>query len=304
MSTLPTYVLITPARNEARFIELTLKSMVAQTARPLRWVIVSDGSTDGTDDIVRQYVADHDWIELVRLPERKERNFAGKVFAFNAGRARVMDLPYEIIGNLDADVSFGREHFHHIVGKFTGHPELGVAGAPFREGTFQYDYRVTNIENVWGGCQLFRKECFDDIGGYIPIRGGCIDHIAVVSARMKGWKTRTFTETVSIHHRTAGTAQTGELGAKFKYGAKDYSVGNHPVWELFRAVYQMKQRPVVTGGIALALGYFWSMIRRVPRPVSHDLVAFSRNEQMRRLGRLVESKLLPWTAGSSVRSHD
>src|SRR5206468_717998 len=92
--------------NEANFIELTIKSVVAQSARPIKWVIVSDGSTDGTDDIVEKYAANHSWMELVRLPERRERHFAGKVQAFNAGYARVRGLPYEIIGNLDADVSF------------------------------------------------------------------------------------------------------------------------------------------------------------------------------------------------------
>jgi hypothetical protein len=202
----------------------------------------------------------------------------------------VADLDYEVIGNLDADVSFGSEHFRHIVSKFAEDSELGVAGAPFREGSFQYDYRFTNIENVWGGCQLFRKECFEDIGGYRAVKGGCIDHIAVVSARMKGWKTRTFTDTVSTHHRTMGTAQSGGLKAKFKHGAKDYSVGNHPVWELFRAVYQMKQRPLCLGGVALASGYFWSMINRATRPVSRDLILFTRREQMRRLSKLIGNK--------------
>ena len=304
MSTLPTYVLITPARNEARFIELTLQSMVAQSARPLRWVIVSDGSTDGTDEIARKYAAEHDWIELIRMPERAERNFAGKVHAFNAGRARVADLAYDVIGNLDADVSFGERHFHHLVSKFAEHPQLGVVGAPFREGSYQYDYRFTNIENVWGGCQLFRKECFEDIGGYVPIPGGSIDHVAVVSARMKGWKTRTFTESVCLHHRIMGTAQSSGLRAKFKYGIKDYAVGNHPLWELFRAMYQMKQRPFGIGGVALASGYFWSMIRRVKRPVSRDLVAFTRREQMRRLSAFLGSKILTGAAGQSLGAHD
>jgi len=290
MTEIPSYVIITPARNEAQFIELTLKSVIAQTIRPLKWVIVSDGSTDGTDEIVSKYSAQHGWIELIRMPERVERNFAGKVHAFDAGRIRVAD----------ADVSFGSEHFRHIVSKFADQPKLGVAGAPFREGTFQYDYRFTNIENVWGGCQFFRRECFEDIGGYIPLKGGSIDHIAVVSARMKGWKTRTFTETVSVHHRTMGTAQSGGLRAKFKYGAKDYFVGNHPIWELFRAAYQMKQRPFVVGGIALALGYFWPMIRRVPRRVSRELVEFTRHEQMRRLRGAVGSKLSLQGAGRSV----
>lgn len=285
---LPTYVLITPARNEAKFIELTLKSVVAQTVRPLKWVIVSDGSTDGTDEIVSKYAEAHDWIELLRMPERRERNFAGKVHAFNAGRARVSDLAYRVIGNLDADVSFGEGHFRDLVSKFAEHPELGVVGAPFREGSYQYDFRFTNIENVWGGCQLFRKECFEDIGGYVAIPGGSIDHIAVVSARMKGWRTRTFTESVCLHHRIMGTAQSGGLRARFKYGAKDYAVGNHPLWELFRTMYQMKQRPFGIGAAALLSGYFWAMIRRVPRPVSSDLIAFTRREQMRRLSRLVD----------------
>jgi len=290
MTVLPKYVLITPARNEAQFIELTIKSVVAQTFRPLRWVIVSDGSTDGTDEIVRRYAAEHPWIELVRMPERRERNFAGKAHAFNAGSAKVAELAYDVIGNLDADVSFEADHFEYLVAKFAEDPLLGVAGAPFREGTYQYDYRFTSIDNVWGGCQLFRRECFEGIGGYLPVKGGCIDHIAVVSARMKGWKTRTFTERVCLHHRVMGTAQHGGLAAKFRTGVKDYSVGNHPVWELFRMVYQMMERPFVVGGLALGAGFAWSMLRREKRPVSRDLVAFTRREQLQRLKRFLTVK--------------
>jgi poly-beta-1,6-N-acetyl-D-glucosamine synthase len=287
MPTLPKYVLITPARNEARFIELTINCVVAQTVRPVKWVIVSDGSTDGTDEIVNRYTAEHPWMELVRMPERRERHFAGKVQAFNAGHAMMAELDFDVVGNLDADVSFDADHFEFLMRKFAADSLLGVAGAPFREGTYQYDYRFTNIENVWGGCQLFRRQCFDDIGGYVPVKGGCIDHIAVVSARMKGWKTRTFTEKVCMHHREMGTAQQGALAAKFKTGSKDYSVGNHPVWELFRMFYQMIQRPLVMGGLALGSGYAWSMIRRVKRPVSQELVAYTRAEQMRRLSRVL-----------------
>jgi poly-beta-1,6-N-acetyl-D-glucosamine synthase len=285
MPKVPTYVLITPARNEADYIELTLKSMVAQTVHPLKWVIVSDGSTDGTDEIVRRYVAGHSWIELVRMPERRERHFAGKVGAFNTGYERVKDLDFGIVGNLDADVSFDKSHFEFLITKMGENPQLGVAGAPFREGSHQYDYRFQNIENVWGGCQLFQRECFESIGGYLPLKGGCIDHVAVLSARMEGWKTRTFTEKVCLHHRQMGTALQGGLKAKFKFGAKDYSVGNHPLWELFRTCYQMTQRPFVIGGLALGSGYFWSLVRRAEIPVSPELVAFVRREQMQRLSR-------------------
>src|ERR1700690_531640 len=109
MSTLPSYVLITPARNEAQFIELTIKSVLAQTVRPVKWIIVSDGSTDGTDEIVRGYTKDHPWIELVRMPERRERHFAGKVHAFNAGCQRIKNLDFEVIVSLDGDISFDED---------------------------------------------------------------------------------------------------------------------------------------------------------------------------------------------------
>jgi hypothetical protein len=257
--------------------------MIAQTIPPLRWVIVSDGSTDGTDDIVRSYMQANPWIELIRLPERSERHFAGKVYAFNAGYDCIKHLNPEVIVNLDADVSFEPEHFEFLVSKFGEDDRYGVVGAPFREGNFQYDYRFSNIENVWGGCQLFRRDCYESIGGYLPLKGGCIDHIAVVTARMKGWKTRTFVEKVCIHHRVMGTAQQGALKARFKTGAKDYSIGNHPLWEVTRMMYQMKNKPFIMGALALGAGYFWSMLQGVEVPVSRDLASFTRREQMTRL---------------------
>src|SRR5579862_5997615 len=138
------YVLITPARNEAEYIGLTIQSMLAQTLRPLRWVIVNDGSTDQTEEIARAAAFGNDWIEIVRMPERSERHFAGKVGAFHAGYARLKGLEFDVVGNLDADVSFGPDHFGLLLGKMGENPRLGVAGAPFREGNFQYDYRFTN----------------------------------------------------------------------------------------------------------------------------------------------------------------
>jgi len=124
----------------------------------------------------------------------------------------------------------------------------------------------------------------------MPLKGGCIDHVAVLSARMKGWKTRTFTEKVCIHHRQMGTALQGALKARFKVGAKDYSVGNHPLWELFRMFYQVTQRPLIIGGLALGLGYAWSQVRQAEVPLSSELVAFVRREQMQRLKALFIGK--------------
>jgi biofilm PGA synthesis N-glycosyltransferase PgaC len=284
MTALPQYVLITPARNEAEFIELTLKSVVAQTVQPLKWIIVSDGSTDGTDEIVSKYATEYRWIELLRMPERRERHFAGKVLAFNAGQARVRDLPYEVIGSLDGDISFEPDYFSFLLGKLAEDSGLGLVGTPFREeSSHTYDYRFASIEHVSGACQVWRRQCLEEIGGYVPVKGGLIDHIAVLTARMKGWKTRTFTDKVCNHHRAMGTAQQSLLVSRFKNGAKDYAIGNHPIWELFRTTYQMTKRPFVVGGLMVGFGYFWSLIRRVERPVSRELMAFQRRQQMRRL---------------------
>jgi glycosyltransferase involved in cell wall biosynthesis len=293
MSSVVTYVLVTPARNEAQFIELTITSVIAQTVRPARWIIVSDGSSDGTDDIVSRYSALHTWIELVRLPARRERHFAGKVYAFNAGRARLHDVPYDIIGSLDADVSFDEDYFAFLLRKLNDDPALGLVGTPFKEGGTTYDYRFVSIEHVSGACQLFRRECFEDIGGYVPVRRGGIDHIAVLSARMKGWKTRTFTDKACLHHRGIGSAQHGAVMTRFRDGVTDYALGGHPLWELFRTIYQMTKKPRVIGGVMLGAGYIWASVRQVERPIPPELVQFRRREQMRRLRQFLAGNRQP-----------
>jgi glycosyltransferase involved in cell wall biosynthesis len=277
---------VTAARNEAEFIELTIRSVVAQTVRPLRWVIVSDGSTDGTDEIVRSYARDYPWIELVQMPARRERHFAGKAYAFNAGLARMESLSYDAIGNLDADVSFGEDYFAFLLARLAEDPSLGVLGTAFEDKSLHYDYRFVSIEHVAGPLQVFRRQCLNDVGGYVPSRSGGVDHIAVITARMKGWKTRTFPEKVYRHHRQMGTAARGLMMARFKSGAVDYLLGAHPVWELFRAVYQMTKPPYVVGGLALLTGYISAGARRMNRPVPAELVRFRRREQMHRLKNL------------------
>jgi poly-beta-1,6-N-acetyl-D-glucosamine synthase len=290
---LPAYVVITPARNEVEFIGLTLQSVVAQTIRPLKWVIVSDGSTDGTDDLVQWYATRNSWIELVRMPERRERHFAGKVHAFNAGYDRVRHLPFEVIASLDADISFGPDYIEFLLDKLAADPELGLAGTPFLNNALQsYDYRFVSIEHVSGACQVFRRECFEQIGGYVPVKGGGIDHIAVITARMKGWKTRTFVERHCLHHRTMGTAEHSVLMARFRTGAQDYALGSHPLWHLSRTVHQMTRKPFLLGGLALGAGYFQAMLRRSKRSVSRELMEFRRREQMQRLKQFISRRAL------------
>lgn len=286
------YVLITPARNEAALIEHVLDSVVSQTYLPLKWVIVDDGSTDRTAEIVAAYAQQHSWIELVRMPPRVERHFAGKVYAFNAGLERVRHLQFDLLGNLDADISFSPDHFSFLIDRFNEDPRLGLAGTAYmQDGWDSTKDSFEGVTSVHGACQLFRYQCYLDIGGYVANRAGGIDWIAVTTARMKGWKTRNFPERRFHHHRIMGTAERSRLGAAFDYGMKDYFLGGSPIWELCRVAYRSTKPPILGGGVALLLGYSWAAIKRVERPVSPELIRFHRHEQMTRLRTIIRSLL-------------
>ena len=279
------YILITAAHNEEAFIEKTLASMVAQTILPERWLIADDGSRDHTAEIVERYAARYPWIELARMPQRQDRNFAAKAHVVNTAFQHANPLHFEIVGNLDADVSFGPDHMEFLLQRFSEDPKLGVAGTPFtQDGNYDSSKDSFEGENyVSGQCQLFRRECFQEIGGYVPNRAGGLDWIAVMAARMKGWKVQSFSEKRFHHYRTLGTAEKGPLRALFSYGKKDYYLGGSPVWELFRVTYRMTKRPVLLGGLALLSGYIWAALRRSNRAVSPELMSFHRHEQMKKL---------------------
>lgn len=284
------YVLITPARNEARFLENTIQSVAQQTVLPAKWVIVNDGSTDETGVIAAKYARIYDWIEAVERPVRKERNFAAKVYAFRAGMERLTGVEYQVIGNLDADVSLERDHFEFLMKKFAEDPSLGVAGTVFKEPGYSSATDSFEGQNyVSGQCQIFRRECFEEIGGYSPSEAGGIDWMAVTTARMMGWKTQSFREKCFYHHRILGTANHGRLGKSFVYGKKDYYMGGHPLWQVARCTYQLRKPPYVLGGVMLFAGYFTALLRGEKRIVSRELMRFHRREQMAKLRAVVRS---------------
>jgi len=288
------YVLITPARNEAAFIEEAIRSVISQTVLPIKWVIVNDGSTDGTDQTVMRYTSRNSWIELVNMPAREGRHFDGKVRAFDAGYARARQLDFDIIGNLDGDASFDPDYISYLLSQFAQNPQLGVAGTNYWESSWEknvkHDYRFSNNEDVSGLCQLFRRECFEAIGGYKPSRQGGVDLIASIEARMHGWETRTFNDKFAIHHRQQGTAEAHKLLVEFHNGQKDYVFGSHPLWEVLRATYRLVKKPYLIGGCFILTGYMWAMISGKKKTVSNQIVRFRRSEQMERLLRLLRNR--------------
>lgn len=284
------YALITPAWNEEAHLDEVIRSVTRQTIQPVRWVIVSDGSTDRTDEIARSAAGRFPWIVLLRLERSPDRHFAGKAHAFNAGYTRLKDLEFDLIGNLDADITVPPDFYEFLLSKFEAIPNLGVAGTPFVEDTGNpgsHSHAFSNLEHVSGACQLFRRRCFEQIGGYRPIKGGGIDWVAVTTARMLGWTTRTFVERTCIHHRTMGTADRSPVKARFRHGQEDYYVGNHPLWEIGRSLFQMKNQPIILGGLSLLSGYTYAWLSGKPNPIPAALRSFHRREQLERIHKML-----------------
>jgi glycosyltransferase involved in cell wall biosynthesis len=285
------YALITPAWNEETRLDQLISSVVAQSVLPTVYVIVSDGSTDRTDQIVASYAERHSWIKLLRLERPAVRHFAGKARAVNAGYDSIKSLDFDLVGNLDADITLPPDYYAFLISRFLDNPRLGVAGTPYIEDATKpeehsYAHGSADLTHVSGACQFFRRETFEQIGGYMPIKGGGIDWVAVTTARVKGWETRTFLERTCLHHRAMGTADRGPLSARFRHGQEDFFVGSHPVWHTLRGVFQMKNKPVVLGGLSLILGYGWAWASRKPSPIPQELRTFHRQEQLQRLRRL------------------
>jgi hypothetical protein len=219
-------------------------------------------------------------MELLRMPDHQQRNYAAKANCVNAGYERVKGVAFDLVGNLDADISFEEDFFEFLLERFIEYPALGVAGTRYVENDCVPIY---SLQDVAGQCQLFRRECFEQIGGYVPSKYGGIDNIAVLTARMKGWKTLTFNEKTFYHHRAMSTAESNRWKAKIKHGREDYLLGNHPLWEIFRIGYQITRKPYIVGGALLMYGYVKALLNRIERPVSQELITFYRKEQIKRL---------------------
>ncbi len=279
------YVLITAAYNEERFIGRTLESVVTQTVLPLKWVIVSDGSTDGTDQLVKDYAVRHEFITLVRKERDSQRNDGSKGLAIIMGVESLGDLDYDFIGALDADVSFDPDYYARVLAAFEESPGLGVAGGQrFDDCGGVYKPVLMYPGSAGGPTQFFRRSCYEAIGGYLHLPKGGLDAIAEVMARMRGWEVRTIDGAEFQHHRRTGTERGSLLASRYRQGIMEYSLGNHPLFEFAKCLYRMIEPPFVIGGVVRFLGYCHAALRGDNRAVSPDVVAFLRREQLKRLG--------------------
>lgn len=290
------YVIITPARNEEKYIEKTIISVLNQTIKPEAWVIVSDGSTDMTDEIVNKYLSENDFIIFQRTLDKPNRNFSSKVAAFNFGCEAIKEMEYEFIGNLDADISFESDYYEKILKKFKENPKLGIAGGIRMEAYGGKYYLSRSSRNsVAGGFQLFRRKCFESIGGYKPLKYGGIDAVAETMARMNGWQVHSFENIRLYHHKPTGLGNQNVFKARFKLGIQHYLIGYHPLFSTLRFLTRITQKPMFVSGFAYIFGFLWASFRKYERPVADDFVAYLRKEQTIRLKEFIRKGKDPAT---------
>jgi biofilm PGA synthesis N-glycosyltransferase PgaC len=287
------YLLITPARNEEATLEQTIQSVVAQTLLPAKWIIVSDGSTDRTDEIVKAFEQQYDFIHLVRREVDENRDFASKVYAIRKGLETLNGDRYDFIGNLDADVTIEPDFYEKLFEEFEKNPQLGISGGVFSElYNGKWVPQRTNTEWSVGGCtQTFRWQCYEDIGGYLPLKKGGEDAIAEVMARKNGWHVRAFPQLVILHFRKMGTAEQHRYSARINHGAYHYSLGYMFWYEAARTISRLRPS-FFLAEMATLWGYILAFLRRDEIAVPADVYKCIRQEQMHRLKRVLKTKVL------------
>ena len=260
-------VVISPVRNEADYIEKIIESMVAQTVKPVEWLIVDDGSTDGTSEILDQAAAQHDWIHVEHRTDRGFRSVGpGVVEAFYYGYERIRTPDYNFICKMDGDLELKPKYFQTLLDIFSQNPHLGGASGKsylLEEGNLILER--SNDEIVAGQVNCFRRQCFEDIGGYV--REVHWDGICSHRARMEGWGTRSIDhpDLMFVHQRLMGSSEKGILNGRLRWGRGQYFMGTHPLYILAICLYRLFEKPFFLGGICILLGYYKAMLEGMPR---------------------------------------
>ena len=281
------YVLISAVHNEKELIESVIKSVVSQTILPQKWVIVDDASTDGTEEIIRKYEAEYDFIIYHRLRRSNiESYYAGRTKAFLAGYEESKIFEYDFVGNLDGDISIEPTYYEHILEEFDKNPRLGIASGVYVDKINNQLQKVPiAMSHSPGAIQMFRRECYKTIGGYIPQKYGGDDACAEIMARMNGWQTRSFSRYKVIHHRPWGTgARMSILQARFRQGLTEYGVATHPLFMLAKSLRRaFLEKPYFTGSLVRLAGFLYGYWLREERKIPPEAIRFVRREQVRRL---------------------
>ena len=276
------YAIITPVRDEEQYIEDTIKSVCSQTVRPTEWVIVNDGSSDRTGEVIDRYASEYPWMHTVHRENRGFRKSGGGVMeAFYEGYKILQCKDWDFLVKLDADLTFDVDYFEKCFQHFRLDSELGIGGGEIRH---QIEGRLIPEKNprfhVRGATKIYRRACWEAIGGLWPASGW--DTIDEVKANMKGWKTYTFTDLGLFHHRLTG-AEEGLIRDRVKHGVACYVSGYHPLFVAASCMRRLTQKPLVIGSFAIMYGFLKSYVTRPLRLKDRSYFAYIRGQQLRRL---------------------
>jgi poly-beta-1,6-N-acetyl-D-glucosamine synthase len=280
----PNYIVVTPVRNEEQYLPLTIDSMAAQSIRAGRWVLVDDGSTDGTGQIVDAAARKHDWIKAVHRADRGFRQAGGGVIdAFYEGHQLVREEPWDYTVKLDGDLSFSKDYFESCFQHFAAQPRLGIAGGTIctlTDGEPVTESKIDPAFHVRGATKIYRRPCWEAIGGLIRAPGwDCVDE---VKANMLGWSTRTLPDLKVVHHRPTGRGY-GLWKDWVKSGQADYVAAYHPLFMAVKCLRRLLERPYLLTGCGLFWGYARSYLKRLPRVEDEKFVRYFRGQQINRL---------------------
>lgn len=281
------YAIITPAYNESRYIALTLESVLRQTILPKVWIIVDDGSTDDTAKIITQYTKQYPWIKyLYRSKIPGQTYFGSNVYAIQEGFKIIEEIGFDYLAILDADIALCSDYYEKIISQFDKMSQLGIASGIYYDN--YNDHRVLAMideNSTPKAIQVFKKECFIQIGGYIPFKYGGEDSGTEIMARMKGWITKSFHDIRVIHNRPLGLGASRSLyRARFRRGLAEYTLGTHPLFLLCKYIRRaFYERPYIIGSFASLIGYGYAAFKAVPRQLPEDAICYIRKEQLGRL---------------------
>lgn len=280
------YLLVSPCRNEAAHMRRTLDSVAAQSLPPALWVIVDDGSTDATPEILADYAARCPWIRVLTRADRGRRAVGpGVVEAFLAGLEAVDASDYPYLCKLDLDLDLPEGYFAGLIARMEADPRLGsCSGMPyFTNASGRRVSEKCGPEMSVGMTKFYRRECYSQIGGFV--RAVMWDAIDCHSARRLGWKARAFddAELAFEHLRPMGSSENGVLAGRRRHGRGQYYMGSDPLYFVATAVYRMARPPVLLGGLAMLQGYFGAWARGAAQHDDADLRRFIRAYQRRAL---------------------
>jgi biofilm PGA synthesis N-glycosyltransferase PgaC len=287
------YVILTPARNEGKYLGTTIEAVAAQSVRPLRWLILDDGSTDQTAALASESSARTGFITARSLRASECRSFGSKAEALHAGYEDLRHLSFEYLAILDADVTVERDYYERLLQEFEKDATLGLAGGILLERCDRGGFRPLLSSTEWsvsGPIQMFRRRCWEDIGGYLPLPRGGIDAVAEYMARMGGWRVRAFPELHAFHLRQTGSSTSSVWTKNFHEGVKEYGYGVHPLFQILKAVHRAAGPPLVLGSLLRLAGYTYAWISGEHQALPKDVIQFEHQEQWSRIVRAVRQR--------------